>query len=173
MDEIIYTIGQSLSVVGIALGFLSYQVRTQKQLLALQTVTSVVFCMHYLMIGATSGMAMNVVNALRNFTYFCRHEKGGNGKLIPIFFTVVMGIIGLFSWEAWYSIFVLAGLIIHALCMAFSDSQKVRYSILVSSPLILIYNFFVSSYGGIVYESVAVISSVIGILRYRKNKGST
>jgi len=34
----------------------------------------------------------------------------------------------------------------------------------------LIYDGFVSSYGGIIYESVVIVSSLIGIVRYRKNK---
>jgi hypothetical protein len=65
---------------------------------------------------------------------------------------------------------VLLGLVINTVCMAFPDAQKVRKSILVTSPLVLTYDVFVLSVGGIVYESVAILSSLIGILRNRKNK---
>lgn len=152
------------------LGFLSYQMHTQKQLLLLQTLTSVVFVFHYLLIGATSGMAMNVINVFRNIVYYERNRRGSNDKILPIGFAVVLGTIGLLSWEAWYSIFVVLGLIINTLCMAFPDPQKVRKSILVTSPMVLIYDAFALSYGGIVYESVAIVSSLIGILRKRRSK---
>jgi hypothetical protein len=77
---------------------------------------------------------------------------------------------GIISWEAWYSIFVFAGMVIHAFCMSFSNAQNVRKSILVTSPLVLIYDAFALSIGGIIYESVAVTSALIGIIRYRKTK---
>ena len=70
-----YIIGQILGVVAIALGFLSYQMKTQKQLLMMQTATSLVFCLHYLLIGAPSGMAMNVICIFRNLAYFYRNKK--------------------------------------------------------------------------------------------------
>ena len=84
---------------------------------------------------------------------------------MPIAFAVIMGIAGVITWDAWYSIFSVLGLIINTLCMAFSDPQKVRKSILVSSPMVLVYDAFSLSIGGIIYESVAVVSSVIGLIR--------
>ena len=62
MDKILFIIGQIFGIIAIILGFVSYQMKTQKQLLICQTTVSLVFCIHYLLIGATTGMAMNVVN---------------------------------------------------------------------------------------------------------------
>lgn len=168
MDDIGYIIGQVLGVVAIALGFLSYQMKHQRQILLLQLITTVVFLVHYLLIGATSGMAMNVVNFFKTLTYYYRSKHGKTGWAVPILFGVAMAAIGILTWEAWYSIFVVLGLLVHAIGMAFTNPQNVRRSILVSSPLVLIYDIFVRSYGGIVYESVAVISSAIGLYRHRK-----
>ena len=170
MEQIIYGIGQALGFVAIALGFISYQMKTQKQLLAVQLATCIVFCVHYFLIGAYTGMAMNCVGVLRNIVYYRRNSRGDTRMTWPIIFAVIMGIMGILTWEAWYSIFVFLGLIINTLCFAFSDPQKVRGSILVTSPLVLIYDIFALSIGGIIYESVAIISSIIGILRNRKNK---
>ncbi len=113
-------------------------------------------------------MAMNSVNIVRNLVYYRRNQKGDNSMLMPILFTVILGIIGLLTWEAWYSIFVFLGLIINSLCMSFSNPQNVRKSILITSPMVLIYDAFAFSIGGFIYESVAIISSVIGIIRFRK-----
>ena len=168
MDKIIYFVGQGLGFVAIALGILSYQMKSQKNLLILQTANSLVFCIHYLMIGATSGMALNLVGVLRNATYFYRHTKGGRGRFLPLFFTAVTAVIGVITWEAWYSVFIFSGIVIHCFCMSFSDAQKVRASILVTSPLVIVYDAFTFSVGGIIYESIAILSSVIGIIRHRK-----
>ena len=114
-------------------------------------------------------MALNAVALVRNLCYYWR-EKHGGGRLLPILFTVIMGIVGLCSWEAWYSVFVVFGLVVNSYCVSFSDPQKVRASILVSSPAVLIYDGIVLSIGGLVYESVAILSSLIGLIRYRKRK---
>ncbi len=166
--EPIFVTGQVFGVIAIAFGFLSYQMKTQGQLILMQALTGLVFIIHYLMIGAVTGMAMNIVGLIRCIVYYFRNKKGSGEKVTPIIFAVIMGLIGILTWEAWYSAFVFFGLIINTLCMAFSDSQKVRISILITSPLVIIYNVFALSFGGIIYESVAIISSLIGIVRNRK-----
>ncbi len=144
--------------------------RTQKQLLVLQTITGAVFGVHYWLVGATAGMALNFIVILRNISYYYRNQKGRRDIIMPIVFAVIMGIAGVITWDAWYSVFSVLGLIISTLCMAFSDPQKVRKSILITSPMVLVYNAFSLSMGSIVYESIAVISSVIGLVRMRKRQ---
>ena len=78
----------------------------------------------------------------------------------------------LFTWDGWYSIFILAGICINTYCMSLSDPQKVRKSILVTSPLVLVYDLFARSIGGTVYESVALSSAIICILRMRKKENA-
>ena len=131
---------------------------------------SLVFVIHYLLIGAVSGMALNMVAMVRNIVYSRRDLKIFSGKGWPAIFAVIMGIMGLLSWQGWYSVFVVLGLVINSLCMAFKDPQKIRKSILVTSPLVLIYDAFALSVGGMIYESVAIVSALVGILRFRKEK---
>ena len=172
VGSIPYLIGQGFGILAIILGFVSYQLKTQKQVLFCQAVVGAVFLVHYALIGAVSGMAMNVISLIRNTIYAVRGGKNDTSfdKAIPIVFTVLMGIMGILSWTNWYSIFVFLGLVINSYCMSFSDPQMIRKSILITSPLVLIYDIFALSIGGAVYESVAVISSVIGIIRMKKDK---
>ena len=90
--------------------------------------------------------------------------------IIPIFFTAAVCIAGIITWEAWYSVFVLAGIGIHTFCMALPDAQTVRKTLLITCPLVLIYDAFALSIGGMIYESIAMISAVIGI--YRMSRAS-
>lgn len=170
MENPIYIIGQIFGIIAVILGFVTYQVRTQKKLLFVQILTTLVFVIHYLLIGAMSGMALNLVAMVRNIVYSRRDLKIFSGKGWPVVFAVIMGIMGLLSWQGWYSVFVVLGLVINSLCMAFKDPQKIRKSILVTSPLVLIYDAFALSVGGMIYESVAIVSALVGILRFRKEK---
>lgn len=168
--QILFIIGQVLGFVAVALGILSYQMKTQKNLLLLKLANSIVNALHYLLIGAISGMALNLVSPVKYLVYLRRNKKGNNGKLIPIIFTVITAIVGIISFTEWYSVFVFVGMVTHAFCMSFSDPQKVRISLLFTSPLVIIYNVFAFSVSGVIYESVAIVSAVIGIIRYRKVK---
>ena len=172
MENHLFLIGQIFGVIAVILGFITYQIRTQKALLFVQTVTALVFVIHYLLIGAVSGMVLNIVAMIRNLVYSRRDLKLFSGKWWPIAFAVIMGITGMLFWQDWYSVFVVAGLVINSVCMSFKDPQKIRKSILVSSPLVLIYDAFALSFGGIIYESAAIVSAVIGIVRYSKQKAN-
>ena len=163
-----WLIGQVLGIVAIILGFVSFQMKTQKGLLFMQVCVAAVFCVHYFLIEAYSGMAMNAVCIVRNLVYDHQNQKAAKNKLIPIIFVVIQCVMCALTWDAWYSVFVLVGIAINTYCMSFSDPQNVRKSIFFSCPLVLIYNIFASSIGGIIYESVAIASAFIGVIKNRK-----
>ena len=81
---------------------------------------------------------------------------------MTVFFVVLMTGLGVGSWQGWPSLFVIVGLVLNTVAMRFKDPQNIRRSILVTSPLVIIYDLIVRSYGGIVYESVVIVSSIIG-----------
>ena len=170
--EIFFIIGQVLGFVAVALAIFSYQMKTQRRLLFLKLGNAVVNAVHYLFIGAISGMALNLVSPVKYLVYLKRNSKGSDDKVIPILFTLITAAVGIITWTEWYSVFVFSGMVIHAFCMSFSDPQKVRISLLFTSPMVIVYNIFAMSISGVVYETVAIVSAVIGIVRYRKKKNA-
>lgn len=170
--DIPYIIGQIIGVLAMATFLISYQCAESEKMLKLQCLAVLEMCVHYLLIGATSGLVLNVVCLLRNLCYSNRDKKFFSWKGLPICFAVAIGGIGLLSWEDYYSIFIVAGLVINTLCLAITDTQKVRYSILVSCPLIFIYDVFVFSIGGMANEALSFLSALIGIVRLRKKDRS-
>lgn len=57
-----------------------------------------------------------------------------------------------------------------ALAMAFSNPRSIRKSILITSPLALIYNCLVLSVGGAIFEAMSIISAALGIYRNTKKR---
>jgi len=119
----IYIIGQCFGVVAIILGVISYQMKTQRQMLFVLTATATVFCIHYFMIDAITGMAMNAVNIIRNIAYDYRARKGNKSMTIPIIFAVIQAVMGILTWEAWYSVFIFIGVVANTVYMSFSNAQ--------------------------------------------------
>ena len=175
MDKAIFFIGQGLGVLAIILGFINYQMKTRKQVLIVNSLITICFVLHYVCLGAWTGMVLNLVAAIRNVVFYFAGKNGKVNKIIPICFAIVMGLMGLtaslIAREGWYFIFSVAGLVINSYAMSFSNPNNIRKSILITSPMVIVYNCFVLSFSGIVFESVAIISSIIGIIRFRNDKG--
>ena len=165
-------IGQIVGIIALIVACSSYQMKTSKQLLLTQTCSSALFCLHYLLICAPSGMALNIVGIVRNLTYYNKDKKFLSHKSIPYIFALIIAVVGALSWQGWYSIFIIAGLAINSVYLSFPDPQRIRRSILVSSPMVLVYTIFTLSLGGALNEIFSIVSAAIGIVRYRKNNNS-
>lgn len=163
-----YIIGQIIGIIAMAILFISYQCKEAKKLLVIQCIGVVTICIHYLLIGATAGLVLNIVCLVRNICYANRDKKLLSEIWVPIFFSVAMGIIGIMSWQGYYSIFIIAGLIINTLFLSQPNTQLLRYSILLTSPLVFTYDAFVLSWGGMANEALTVASAAIGIIRIKK-----
>ena len=168
--SVVYYIGQGFGILAVILGFISYQMRSSKTVLLFQISVCAVFSLHYLMIGAMSGFALNVLCLIRNVTYYFKGKWILKDPFVTVFFTVIMGIVGVLSWQGYPSVFVIIGMMVNTVGMSFRDPQNMRKSILVSSPLVILYDVLVASYGGILYESVVIVSSLVGIIRSARNK---
>ena len=167
-----YIIGQGFGILAVILGFATYQLKSKRQLLFMQSMVAVAFVIHYGLIAAFPAMAMNAVNIVRNFVYDIRTKRGITSYTFPSFFVAVQCAMCVMNWDAWYSIFLLLGIGINTYCMALSDPQKVRKSIILTSPMVLTYDIFAGSIGGSIYETVAMISAIIGVARHKEDKTS-
>ena len=163
-------IGQSLGILATALTALSYQMNTKKSMLTVINVATVSTAMGYLFLGAWSGFALNVVAFLRNAAFTMQKEGTKTAYISAGLFTVAMCAAGVLSWQGPVSLFIIFALAINTVYMSFGNPQLFRKSILITSTLALIYNILVFSIGGIANESIAIISSIIGIIRFKKDK---
>ena len=172
METIFYYIGQALGIIAVVLGFISFQMKTPKGILAFQITIAFIFAAHYLFIGAPGAAALNLLAAVNNILYFFRAKRGGKGWFEPIFYVVMVTVTTILTWEAWYSVILMLGLYGTAVGLSLSDPQNTRKVMLVKAPLCLIYNLFVLSIGGVVYEAAVLASAIIGLIKYRKTKGN-
>lgn len=166
----IMLIGQILGVVAVILGFITYQMRSPKALLIVNLITCGVFCAHYLLIGAISGFVLNALGIVRNLVYTNRDKKIFSSPVWPYIFAVIMLIAGLVTWQDWRTILMICALVINSVCLSLKNAQHIRYSLLITCPLVMLYDILVHSYGGIVYEGMSIASAVIGIIRFRQQK---
>lgn len=167
------TIGQILGILNIILVFTSYQMKSDKKILFTNLAVCAVFVIHYILLGAITAAAMNGVCILRNVTYLRKDKKFYMPRLFPIFFAIVMLVFGVYTSNGIHSVLIIFGLVINTLCMSFKNPQNIRKSILITSPMVLLYDIIEHSVGGSVCESISIVSAVVGIIKYSKNNNNT
>ena len=172
MQNIVTLIGHALGFVSVGLFFYSYQCTQKSKIMIIQTVATALSVIQYLLIGASSGFALNIICIIRNFIFYYREKNQRTDMVSPILLAVCMAIVSFFSWEGIHSLLITLGLAVNTICMGVFNAKTFRKTILISSTLILIYNIFASSYSGILSESISLISAVIGIIRYSKTTDS-
>ena len=168
--EVGYIIGQVLSIVAVILGLVSYQMKTSRAILAIEIITASVFSAHYLLIGENTAMALNLLAVVQCIVYYYRDKHNKKGWVVPIIFTCLIIVTSILTWDGWYSLFIMLGLVAYSICVASQNAQIIRYAMFFKAPMCMTYNIIVFSTGGILYEAAVLISSIIGTVRYYISK---
>ena len=163
-------IGQILGIIATIITVISYQANTKRSLLIIQSIATLCTCLSYFFLGASSGFALNIVCLARNVAFYFQNERSKFNYVSATLFSIAMVVLGALSWQGWVSLLIIIALAANTMFMSVGKPQLLRKSVLVTSSMVLLYNVFVFSIGGITNEGVSIVSSAVGTIRYRKNK---
>lgn len=161
-------IGQIVSIIAVALFAVSYQVKQQKHIIIIQTFGTICWCISYYFIGAMSGFAVNIISIIRNISMLFIKPRTRLSYISTAVLVVAMGVAATLSWEGPRTIIIAVSLMANTIFFSFGDPQLLRKSVIFTSSGFLAYNIISMLSGGIISESMSIISSIIGIIRYRK-----
>lgn len=164
--------GQVLGVLATLLFFISYQIFDKKKLLIVQTFAAVSICVSFAFLGAISGFLLNIVCILRNIAYYFQKSGTKINYITTALVLLAMAVSCVFSWRVQgpVSVLMTVSLMINSVFLSFGKPQLLRKSVLVSSPLAIVYNILFWSFGGVMTESLIMSAAVIGIVRYNRAK---
>ena len=163
-------IGQALGILATVITGISYQMNTKRSLLLVQSAATACTCLAYFLLGAASGFALNMVCIIRNVVFYFQKGSGKYHMLSASLLAAVMVVLGALSWQGPVSLLIIVALAANTVFLSFGNPQLLRKSILATSSLVLLYNIFVFSLGGIANEALAIGSSVVGIFRFRQER---
>ena len=183
-------IAQAVGIVAMVIGVLSFQQKTQKNIVTMQFCSSILFAVHFGMIGAVIGCILNALGIVRA-AVFAQREKHPwaahicwlyifSGACVAIYiliFTLLRDAVYPDAPPvlADYIIQLLPviGMIATTVSFRAKKASAVRALSFVSSPAWLTYNIIGGSVGGSLTEIFVMCSIIIGILRLdRKKQGS-
>ena len=165
-------IGQVISVIAVLITFLTYQMRTGRAIMITLSAATIVSCIAYAMLGGTTALWLNLVSIIRNLCYSVERKNKIVYISLPILLALIMTVMSVFLWEGYHSLFFVVGLALNTLAMGYFNPNNLRKSLLLTCTLILIYNLFVPSIGGVINEMVAITSAIVGLIRYGKDRKS-
>ena len=163
-----WIIGQCIAALAVVVGFISFRQKTPERILVCEIISATLFTLHYLLIGAMTAVALNLLAVVQCVTYYIRERRGGKGKALPLIFTALTVASGVLTWEGWHSAFIVSGLAVYSLSIALCDAQGIRRAMLFKSPACLVYNIAAASIMGTAYECAVLCSSIIGLVKNRK-----
>lgn len=172
---------QAIGILGMVFCGLSFQQKKQRSIILFQMVGAVFFSAHYFLLGAVVGGMLNVVAILRALVYSNPERTHAKSYWWVALFTVGYLASYLLSFTVFGKAPTLPNLMVELLpviAMVIATvsfrlaARYVRLLGLLASPLWLAYNLIGFSVGGILCESMNLVSILIGICRLDVKKSS-
>ena len=156
---------QGIGVLGILASILSFQCRKHSRILALRTANELLFAVQYAMLGAYTGMAMNLVGCVRNTVFSAQVRRGQSTQATRLAFSALFLIMTALTWAGPKSLLSGVAKVVSTYAYGSSNTALVRLMILFTSTCWLIYNAAVGSYAGVACEGFTLCSIVVGMIR--------
>lgn len=151
--------------------FITFQLNDRKKILYVQVVNSICWIVHYLMLGALSGVVINVVCFVRNLVFQQRgKKKWADNNLIPVVVCALEILLTVLVWKDGFDLLACIAASLQTTSMWMKEPKKIRIFSLLASPVWIAYDFHNASYVGIVNEAICMASLLIGIYRYDLRK---
>ena len=160
-------IAQILGFIGAGLLIFSFQMKSPRMLILMQIGGTLCFTLHFALIGAVSGAAMNAAGAVRAILIYL---KGKNYKFAshPIVLIFIMAMFlgcGIVFYESVMTILITVAMLTTSVGLWINTSNSIRYSMFVGSPLWIIHNAHAHSWSGVLTEVFNLTSIFIYYIR--------
>ena len=169
-------VAQTIGILAMLINLLSFQQKKQKTIITFQFFGSVLFAVHFFMLGSPIGGILNVTAAIRAAIYSNIEKTGADKPFWIYLFTIAY--IG--AYILVFTVFEKAptaenliievlpviSMVVTTVSFWMKDAKMLRALGLIGSPLWLIYNIINVSIGGISSEVLNIASILLAMFRY-------
>ena len=162
-----FLIIQFLSFLAWLFMLVSYYRKNTNKILVFQIMGNITFCIHYLLLGAYSGLCICLLDALCNFGYY-KTDKDNLIYYISIPFRILGGIL---TGSTLVDILPVCGSLVEGYSLTKEKKFVVIGGIIIYS-IWAIYDFSFMSYVGMIFDLIIVLSNIGILLReyvFKKN----
>lgn len=146
---------QFLSFLAWLFMFFSYYRKNTNKILVFQIMGNITFCIHYLLLGAYSGLIICLIDAICNISYY-KTDKDKYIYYISIPFRLLSGV---FTGTSLIDIMPVCGSLIEG----YSLTKTKKYVVLggiITYSIWAFYDFSFASYVGVIFDLIIVLSNI-------------
>ena len=163
-----YLLAQIIGILGVATFLLSYQMKRRKHIIVVNAISSVLYVLQYIMLGAFEGAALDI---LATFSTVAAHNKDKgfikkHTKLVISVLTLSFLVAGMLLYRNIFSLFSIVGAILQNSAFWITKEKILRRVSFVASPFWLVYNLTSGAYGSAIGSALSIISIGLAIFRY-------
>ncbi len=160
-----YLVAQLVGVVALVISLTVFQTNNRRKMLDVGTVGAIFWTLHFFLLGADTGAAMNAVGVVRNFS-LARVKPRRENLWILVAITGIAIVATVLTWQGPSGLLALAACVINGLVFWTRNTTIIRRLYLIVPPLWFIYDFISHSYPGMTIECLLVVSNLVGQLRF-------
>lgn len=162
---------QSIAIFALFFFVSSYQAKTRNRILLITIFGIILITIHFVLLKAWTGAFINGLNILITATFILKEKyKKLDSKILLYSAVTLLTLATFYSWEGFYSIFALVGILLVTIARWQNNLQHIRYIAIVAGLSWIAYDYFVGSIGGIAIECFILVSLIVSIVRGGKVK---
>lgn len=177
-------IAQIVGLVAMSVCVLSFQQKTQRGIILFQMVSSFLWMINLILLGAVVGALLNLVGVFRSLV-FGNKQKFHAEKIVWVWGFIASYLVmyaltfTVFQKEPTvqnllFEFLPVIGMAANTVAFYSKEARTVRLLGLINSPMWLTYNVFTGSIFGVLNETFCICSIAIGLVRFdfRKKEGT-
>lgn len=159
------TAAQIFGIAGIAMSFFIYIVRKRSSILLCKFTSDVIWAVHYILIGAWSGAALNVLAMARETVFYNKEKKWASSRFWLYLFCTLTMLSGFLTWEGPSSLLPSVGSVCAVISFWCTKPINIRLLAAPAQALWTIYNIVHGSLTGGISSGLSLLSVIIGLVR--------
>ena len=168
-----YIISQIFTILGIILLGSSYLCKSKRQILILTLLSSICYGGHNFLLGAITGVAMNIVTIITSiWLYINEKSKKETSLIFLITISLLIIILGILSYQNIFSLLPIIASLLFTYSIWQNNNKVYRWIGLLTSILWLSYNTYLHSIFGIISECILLGFKVTGVIKTIKSKST-
>ena len=157
---------QIIGVIAVLSMIISFTRRQRRQILVWQIIVTVLWTVHFLLLGVPTGAATNGSLIVRNIIFHYKEDKKwAQSSFWLRFFIAVAVVIGILTGDSALSILPVVGSILSTVSMWMKKPLHIRLLTLPVSVCWIIYNAVSGSVAGVCNEVIAIVTILSAVVR--------
>jgi hypothetical protein len=161
-----FLIAQFIGVIALTFSITIFQLNERSKMLHLGVVAAILYAIHFFLLGAVTGAILNLVSALRSFSFFHLQPNAQQRHGLLFGFIALQCLVTIFTWQGFVSVFALMGSIISTFSVWHQKPRDIRRWALASPPFYFVYDALAQSYPGMLIEIIVILSNLVGEYRF-------